>query len=318
MARKKHPSVGVIGLGIIGSRVAARLRTAGFDVWVWNRSPRQEPNFLGSAREVAETVDTLLLFVPDGPALISTIESIGDALTPRHLVINHATVAPGEVRQAAELTTVAGAGFLDAPFTGSRLAAEAGQIVYYVGGPAPLLERARPILAASAKEILPLGEVGQASLIKIATNLVSAATVQALAESLALVDRAGIPLESFHKAIELNAVNSATAGIKLPAMLTGDFEPHFALKHMLKDVNLGLAEAQAAGVNLPAATAVSQSLTDGSEIGWGDLDFSAIAKHFGYPGKAAASGFPGDTAPAASDAPAPKKRPIFPLFGRKD
>lgn len=318
MARRQ-PSVGVIGLGIIGSRVAANLRNSGFDVWVWNRSPRQEPNFLGSAKEVAETADTIQVFVSDGPALIATVEAMAPVLAPRHLILNHATVAPDEVKKAAEIAAGCGAGFLDCPFTGSRLAAEAGKLVYYVGGETSLLERVRPILAASSRDILPIGNIGQASLVKIATNLVSAATIQVLAESLALLDRANVPLETFIKAIELNAVNSTAAQIKLPCMMTGEFEPHFALKHMLKDVELGLAEAKTSGVMLPATLATATSLNDGAKAGWSDLDFSAVSKHYGYPGKVTKLDTPaqssnGNDTPAST---APRKS-IFPLFGKRD
>lgn len=284
MAARKQ-AVGVIGLGIIGSRVAANLRRAGYDVWVWNRSPRTEPNFLSSAAEVAETADILHIFVSDGPALLQTIESMEPVLTARHLIVNHATVSPSEVRAAAQLAAKSSAGFLDAPFTGSRDAAEAGQIVYYVAGPGEWIDRVEPVLAASAKAIIRIGdEIGQASLVKLATNLIAAATVEALAEALALVDGHGVSTAKFLEAFAQNAGRSGLTDMKLPAMVAGDFEPRFALKHMLKDVQLVLKEAEAAGVPLPAAAAAGAALTAGREQGWGDLDFSAVAKHYKFPG----------------------------------
>lgn len=318
MARKK-PVVGVIGLGIIGSRVVGNLRKADFDVWVWNRSPRQEPNFLGSAKEVAETADIIQIFVSDGPALLATVEAMAPVLASRHVIINHATVSPDEVKRAAEIAAGSGAGFLDAPFTGSKLAAEAGQIVYYIGGSPEILERVRPVLSASSKDILRIGDIGQASLVKIVTNMVSAATVQVLAESLALMDKAGVPLETFVKAIELNAVNSTTAQIKLPSMVTGEFEAHFALKHMQKDVNLGLAEAATFNLQLPVTSVTSESLGRAAQNGWSDLDFSAISKHYAYPGKTkelASVTSPGSDKNTPGQNPV-KRKSIFPLFGKR-
>lgn len=316
MARKKQ-KVGLIGLGIIGSRVAANLRKAGYDVWVWSRSPKAEPNFLASPAEVAETADVILLFVGDGPALIEVVKAMAPSLSARHVVVNHATVGPDEAREAAALTEGASAGFLEAPFTGSRLAAEAGQLVYYVGGSPEILARVRPVLDASAKAVVAIGEVGQASLVKLATNLVTAATVEALAEAMALVDRNGVSLERFAEAVELNAMNSPVARMKIPSMAEGRFDPHFSLKNMFKDLQLVLAAAERANLELPAAGAAAGALMAGIEHGWADEDFSAIAKHYEFAGRqpvspdslAAANG----SEPDEAAVPKPKKR--FSLFG---
>jgi len=284
MARKQ--AVGVIGLGIIGSRVAANLRRAGYEVWVWNRSPKAEPNFLASATEVAETADILLIFVSDGPALLETLKSLEPTLAARHLIINCSTVSPDEVREASAIAARASAGFLDAPFTGSRDAAEAGQLVYYISGASDWIDRARPVLGATSKSIIEVGsEIGQASLIKIATNLVSGAMVEALAEALALVDAGGISGGKFLEAINHNAARSGTSDLKLPCMVGADFEPRFALKHMFKDIQLALSVGRAAGIELPAAAATAGALMAGIQQGWGDQDFSAISKHYAFPGK---------------------------------
>ena len=131
-------------MGIIGTRVAASLRGAGHPVFVWSRSPRPEPNFLASPREIAESADVLQIFVSDGQALLEVIKAMGDSLGEAHVVMNHATVSPSETMEAARLVTARGAAFLDAPFTGSRDAADEGQIIYYVGGEESVLERACP------------------------------------------------------------------------------------------------------------------------------------------------------------------------------
>ena len=194
MADAKKTSVGVIGLGIIGGRVAAILRRNGFSVTVWNRSPRPEPNFLPSAREVAETADILQLFVRDGESLMEVIRAMAPSLGVTHVVMNHATVGPAETLEAARIVTERGAAFVDAPFTGSRDAATEGELVYYVGGEESVIERVRSVLESSAREILPMGPVGSATYVKLATNMISAAQIEALAEALALLYRGGVPL----------------------------------------------------------------------------------------------------------------------------
>src|SRR6266581_5659583 len=182
----KHTNIGVVGLGIIGRGIAGHLRRKGFSVFVWNRSPRPVPNFVGSLGELAGLCNYIQIFVSDDEALLQTVEQLSEKLTPRHLVLAHSTVAPDSMCAAAEIVEGRGARFVEASFTGSKAAAEKGELVYYVGGTDAALREARPILEASSKEIIKIGAVGQASVIKIATNMVTAASVQAAAEALAL------------------------------------------------------------------------------------------------------------------------------------
>lgn len=284
MEKSRKTSVGVIGLGIIGTRVAASLRRSGFNVTVWNRSPRPEPGFLPSAREVAEAADILQIFVRDGEALLEVVGSIGPALGESHVVINHATVGPAETLEAARLVTERGASFLDAPFTGSRDAAADGKLAYYVGGGSETLERVRSILEASAKAILPMGPVGAATYVKVATNMISAAQVEALAEALALLDRGGVPLMRLREALEHNVANSGVIAAKLPQMLAGEFDPRFSVKNMLKDLQIALRSVRGKGIDLPATEATAGALMGAVQAGWGEDDFSSLARHFAYPG----------------------------------
>src|ERR1700716_197114 len=225
MARRTRKNVGVIGLGIIGSRVADNLRRLGFHVFVWNRNPRPVPNFVGAPAELAEMCDYIQIFVSDDDALLDVGRQLAPALSARHIVIAHPTVAPHSMRSAADLVERRGARFIEAPFTGSKLGAEKGELVFYVAGDEAALREARPILEASSKEIIEIGEIGQATTIKVATNIVTAASVQAAAEALALIHNAGLSLEKFIAAMQGNASNSSTLSIKLPKMIEGDFEP---------------------------------------------------------------------------------------------
>jgi len=285
MARPGKSTAGVIGLGIIGSRVVACLRKAGYQVWIWNRSPRPEPNFLSSPLEVAESANQIQIFVADGAALLSVVKALAPGLTPQHIVMNHATVSPHETREAAEIVTARHARFLDAPFTGSRDAAAQGELVYYIGGDSAVLAEARPLLQASSKTILEIGDIGQASVVKIATNLLSATAVEALAEAHALLDSHGIELRKLADALEVNAARSAVADMKIPCMLAGDFEPRFSLKHMFKDIQIALALAAEKNIELPAASAFAGAAMSGLQQGWGDSDFSVISRSYGFPGK---------------------------------
>ena len=267
-------------MGIIGSRVADCLRRRGFHVFVWNRTPRPYPNFVGSASEVADLCDFVQIFVSDDDALMEMVQQMRRSLSPHHVVMAHSTVAPYTMRAAAEVVQRRGAHFLDAPFTGSKLAAEKGELVYYVAGDAAAFRRARPALEASSKEIIEIGEIGQATTIKVATNMVTAATVQAASEALALVHESGLPVEKFAAAMRGNASTSPTLAMKLPKMMEGDFEPHFSVKHMLKDVQIAARLGRSHGLSFGATEAARDSLRREAERGGADYDYSAMSRAF--------------------------------------
>jgi 3-hydroxyisobutyrate dehydrogenase-like beta-hydroxyacid dehydrogenase len=281
MSNTMRKNIGVIGLGIIGCGIAANLRRKGFPVYVWNRSPRSVPNFVGSPGEVAEICNYIQIFVSDDDALLQTAEQLTGKLTSRHLVLAHSTVAPDSMRAAAEIVERRKARFVEAPFTGSKAAAEKGELVYYVCGNEEALREARPILEASSKGIIEIGPtIGHASAIKIATNMITAASVQATAEALALVQALGLPLEKFVEAMRSNASHSTTLAMKLPKILNRDFEPHFSAKHMLKDMQIANQIGLSNYLDLGVTAAARDQLLEQMHWGHGDDDYSVVARKY--------------------------------------
>ena len=293
MSSRTRKNIGVLGLGIIGQRVVSNLRERGFHVFVWNRTPRPVPNFVGSPAEVAELCDYIQIFVSDDDALLQMVQRMTPNLTAHHVVMAHCTVSPDTMRAAAEMVERRGGQLLDCPFTGSKNAAEKGELVYYVGGDEAALRQVRPILEASSKEIIEIGKVGDATTIKVATNMVTAASVQAAAEALALVSKSGLPLEKFAAAMRNNGSNSTTLEMKLPMMMEGNFEPHFSVKHMLKDVVIATRLARGFGIEFGATDASRHSLTEEMRQGRGDADYSSLYRQYfpaGGPAGAQANG----------------------------
>jgi 3-hydroxyisobutyrate dehydrogenase-like beta-hydroxyacid dehydrogenase len=280
MASRTRKNIGVLGLGIIGQRVVNNLRERGFHVFVWNRTPRPVPNFVGSPAEVAELCDYIQIFVADDDALLAMMQRMTPNLTAHHVVMAHCTVSPDTMRAAAEMAERRGAQLLDCPFTGSKNAAEKGELVYYVGGDEAALRQVRPILEASSKEIIEIGKVGDATTIKVATNMITAASVQAAAEALALISRSGLPPEKFAAAMRNNGSNSATLDMKLPMMMEGNFEPHFSVKHMLKDVVIATRLARNFGIEFGATDASRHGLTEEMRQGRGDADYSSLFRQY--------------------------------------
>jgi 3-hydroxyisobutyrate dehydrogenase-like beta-hydroxyacid dehydrogenase len=269
--------VGVIGLGIIGSRVAKNLRKKGFEVYVWNRTPKTEPNFVSSPAEVAKAAQIIQIFVSNDAAVLETLAALRTALTPNHLILIHSTISPEAVQKARDAVTSTGAHLVDAPFTGSKGAAENGQIVYYLAGDKADLERAQPVLEASRKALVYFSRFGDASLVKIATNMVTAAIVQALTEALTITERAGIDPQELVTAIENNACRSGVSDFKLKAIIARDFDPNFSLMNMLKDSRLALGLAKSLGLQLPLAQTVNDLLTEADAKGWSQQDFAVAS-----------------------------------------
>lgn len=270
--------VGLLGLGIIGSRVAENLRKAGHAVSVWSRTGRAVLGSMPDPRAVADAARVIQIFVRDDAALLEAVKEMLPALSAEHIIMNHATVSKAATVEAARLCESMGAAFLDAPFTGSKLAAQNGKLCYYIGGSAEVLERVRPVLESSSAKIVHLGSIGEAMVLKIVTNLVTAVTVKALAEAAAITRGQGVPLEALKTALESNANYSALIGMKLPAIMSGDFEAHFSLVNMLKDADFALSLAADSETKTPALKCTAEAMRAGVNEGMGDLDFSVIGK----------------------------------------
>jgi len=277
-----HPpsTIGVLGLGLIGSRIAEIYRSAGCTVHVWSRTPRSIAGFLPSPREVASASDIIQLFVLNGASLLDAIRDMAPVLTPRHLIVYSATVPLADTLSAASLVHATGAAFLDAPFTGSRDAAAAGQLVYYLGGSDEAIARARPLLEISSKEIIPFGAIGDATVLKLATNMVSAATLQVLAEAFALTAAAGVAPEKLRTALEGNANCSGLIRMKSASILSQDFTPHFSLKNMLKDARFAQDLAVLHHLDLPVHRTATQCMDALDQSGHGEKDFSVLASKY--------------------------------------
>ena len=270
----------VLGLGIIGSRVVARLAAAGWQVACWNRTPKGLPGEAPSPEAAVSGAELGSIYLKDAPALRAVMARLAPALREGQIVLNHATVDLATTRWLNSLCAERGCRFLDAPFTGSKLAATGGQLVYYTGGDDALVSQVAPYLRVSGRELLPCGAVGAATVVKLATNLISACSVQALAEALAIATRHGVAADAFIHAVAENFCGSPLAKFKLPTMAAGEFETHFSLDNMRKDSVYALDLAGTAGLETPAIAAVSQRMTELCDDGLGGLDFSALAKPY--------------------------------------
>lgn len=267
--------VAVLGLGLIGSRVALNLRgREEFEVAAWNRTAGKIDCQAASVAEAVGGADVVQLFLRDREAVRAVVGEMAGA-GPLDL-LNHATIDLETTEWLAGFCAEHGWGFLDAPFTGSRDAAAAGALVYYVAGPEELICCREPLLLASGRQVIRCGTPGSATVLKLVTNLVSACTVQALAEALAITRRQGLDPQTLIAAIESNACHSKLAGMKLPTMAAADFDTHFSARNMFKDSRYALELAE--DLDTPAIRLVSERLRSLCDSDRADLDFSALAQ----------------------------------------
>ena len=273
-------SAAVIGLGIIGSNAVHRLTAARWNIGCWNRTPKAGMECAAHPEEAVSGAEFISFYLKDALAVRQVFDRIKPHLNAGQLLLNHSTIDLETTLWLAEEASKAGCAFLDAPFTGSKVASSNGQLVYYIGGDPDLAGRVEAYLRITGKSYILCGEVGAATVVKLATNLISACTVQALSEAMAIATRHGVPAELFTRAVSENACSSVLSGMKLPTMAQGDFETHFSLSNMAKDSRYALALAGLADLETPAIKAVSARMGELCDAGLGELDYSALAKPY--------------------------------------
>lgn len=276
----RAPRIAVLGLGIIGSRAFSLLKDSNPGtgrIRAWNRTPKGLAGEIGDLEAACSDAGLIVLYLKDAAAVRAVADRIFALPPGDRILANHSTVDLETTRWLIRECAARGIGFLDCPFTGSREAAAGGALVYYAGGPEELVDEIEPILLLTAKSVLRCGPAGSATVLKLVTNLISACTVQALAESLATATRHGIRPEQLIDAVARNACGSPLAAMKLPSMASGEFDTHFSLSNMLKDSRYALELAAEAGIETPAIQAVSKRMAELCETGLADRDYSALA-----------------------------------------
>jgi len=281
------PRIGFIGLGIMGRAMANNLVKAGFQVSVYNRTRQRTAEFADMGCEVAATPralaklsDTVLTMVSDNAAMDTLMEGpegVMSAFSGGNTLINMSTLSPDYTSVLARKCYTAGVGFLDCPVSGSKGAAEKGQLVILAGGDKALVEKCGPVFKALSRAVVYAGPAPAGTALKLCVNLVIAQLTTALAEAAALAEAQGIAPALVFEAIEQNPVlNCGYFALKKENILKKDFPPAFPLRHMLKDARFMLAEASRRNLRLPVTAAVETLLAKSYNSGYGEKDLSVI------------------------------------------
>ena len=273
--------VAFLGLGIMGHSMAANLVKAGHDVAVWNRTPGKTVEGAAVAASPAEAArgrEVVWMCVSDTAAVEQVLFGAGgveNSIEQGMVVVDSSTISPTATLKFAERVRAKGADYIDAPVTGSKVAAASGQLIFIVGGSDATVERLGPLFAAMGKKILRLGETGKGQACKLGGNLMISLIYEGLAEAFTLTSKLGVDRERFVEFVSNTMVRSGVSDYKVPFILNRDWTPNFPLRLMHKDIHLMLDAARELRVKLPGLETVDEIYEIATEEGQADLDYAA-------------------------------------------
>ncbi len=286
--------VAFLGTGAMGARMAARLIDAGFTVTAWNRTPDRAAPLAERGAALAETpaaaaneADVVLSMVRDDDASRSVwldAETGALAAMPSDaLGIECSTVSTPWVRELDAAFSRAGRLFVDAPLAGSRLQAEAGQLIFLAGGTPVALERAAPAFSAMGSAVHRVGEPGAGTTVKLMVNALFGGQLALMAELLGLAEEAGVDVANAVRAIVATPVCSPALEAAAAAMLAGRFAPAFPIDLVEKDFATLRRTADAFGAEVPVTGAVGRVYERASAGGHAEDNITGVVQLYRRP-----------------------------------
>ena len=281
-------TVAVLGTGRMGGAMVGRLSRAGFDVVAWNRSSGKVEHVAASVgANVADTpteairdADVVVSSLADDAAVESVFGQTTEALHESQIVLEMSTISPVTTRRIGERVLARGAGYLDAPVSGSVSLVEAGNLTIMVGGDGATLDRGLPVLDALAGKILHVGTLGAGATMKLAVNALVHGLNVALSESLVLAERAGVDRSEAYEVFASGAAAAPFVLYKRASYERPDDTPvAFSLELVAKDLDLILALADDVGLPMKQATINRETVDEAIRAGLGEHDLSALAVH---------------------------------------
>jgi len=280
--------ISVLGLGAMGARMAAHLIKAGHDVTVWNRTADSAKALLAAGatqaqtpREAASGAAFVVAMVRDDDASRQVwLDPDNGALAGMAagtVAIESSTLTPGWIRELGRAIAERGVALLEAPVSGSRVQADAGQLVYFVGGDDTTLARAEPVLTAMGSAVHHVGPLGSGALVKLSTNALLGVQITVLAELIGLLRRSGADAGRALEAVAGTVVWSPVANYLSGSMLTGDFSPQFPVELIEKDFNYTVQAAGSAEA-APTIAAARDMFREAIDAGLGELNMTAVVK----------------------------------------
>jgi 3-hydroxyisobutyrate dehydrogenase len=285
---KNIDRIGFIGLGLMGSRLTRRLRSFGWNVQAWNRSPEPAIAFKNEGTVIAASVEqladdsTVILSCLANDAAVRSVyldkDGVFSAAKPETIVLEMSTISPELSRLLHQEASARGISFLDLAISGSTPAVETGTITLFAGGDQTTFEKCVPIYESIAKQWFLIGPGSSGIRMKLVVNLLLGIDMQAIAEAVSLGKHLQINRDVLLSVLARTSVVAPALIGKLQKINSGDYSPEFPVRLMSKDMDLVMEAARTSGADLPAASVAQSVLTSNLFLN-GDLDLAAITPY---------------------------------------
>lgn len=284
-------TIGFIGIGLMGSRMTTRLLAAGYNVWVWNRSPEKcQPLVKKGAKLAANFADigreceVIMLCLADTSAVESVVfgeHGLSDYLQSQQLIVDFSSITPDATRDFADRLCAQNVYWVDAPVSGGIIGAENGKLIIMAGGKEQQIARLRPIAAHLSQKLTHMGDVGTGQITKICNQMIVASNAVLIAETVALAAKAGVDAAQLAPALAGGFADSLPLQILAPRMASSNFEPvQWKVQTLLKDLDNAVALAKENTSSTPISALAVQLLRLHAAQGASLEDLSSVVKLF--------------------------------------
>ncbi|MGB8535821.1 MAG: NAD(P)-dependent oxidoreductase [Acidobacteriaceae bacterium] len=286
----EQTKIALLGLGLMGSGMAGRLLDAGYPLTIWNRTPgKAQPleargaRLAKSPREAAAGAALVISMLADVPVCRDVWLGRGEALVdiaPGTILIESSTVSVEWIEELDRAAKEHGCDLVDAPVTGSKPQAEAGQLLFLAGGSSATVNKVTPILKAMGRDVVHVGPAGSGARLKLINNFLAGSQAAALAEALSLIERSGLDREKALGVLTEGAPGSPMVKLLSGRMTARQYEPNFVLRLMAKDLRYAVTEADHQALDLDMGRAALRVFEHAIAAGQGDDDMSAVVEQF--------------------------------------
>ena len=280
--------IGFIGLGIMGRPMAGHLLAAGHRLSLVQHRTPLPPEFIeqgavacGSAREVAERSDIVIVMVPDTPdveRVLFAVNGVAEGLSAGNTVVDMSSIDPIATREFAGRISELGSSYVDAPVSGGEVGAKKASLTIMCGAEKAAFERVRPLFELMGKNITHVGDVGSGQVAKVANQIIVALNIEAVSEALVFAAKAGANPAKVREALLGGFASSRVLEVHGERMIKRTFDPGFRIELHQKDLNLALGSARALGMALPNTASTQQLFSACVARGGKAWDHSALIR----------------------------------------
>jgi 3-hydroxyisobutyrate dehydrogenase len=286
----EQTKIALLGLGLMGSGMAGRLLDAGYPLSIWNRTQGKTQALADrgarvakSPRDAAKNAQVVISMLADVLVCRDVWLGRGEALVdaaPGTILVESSTVTVEWIEELDRAAREHGCELVDAPVTGSKAQAEAGQLLFLAGGQASTLDKITPILKAMGRDVVHVGPVGSGARLKLINNFLSGSQAAALAEALSLIERSGLDIEKALGVLTEGAPGSPIVKVLSGRMTQRQYEPQFLLRLMAKDLRYAVSEADHQDLDLDIGRAALRVFEHAITAGQGEEDMAAVVEQF--------------------------------------